>query len=937
MSWTEANIALAKITLPGRRSTTIVRDRLLQALDQSLTGKLTVVHAPAGYGKTSLLADWGQSAKFPVSWLSLDAADNDGSRYWRCLTHAIAKSMDEGARARLYRLAEAMSSVSRLAYIDALLNELSNAREPLLCIIDDYHVIASEQLHEHMAYFIDYLPDGFHLALASRQPLPFPTMKLKLRGEATELNVSDLRFTLEESELLLRESEQGAGSRPSVDRLALLLERTEGWITGILLIQVLVRSGQTMEAALRSFRGHERHVSDYLFQEAVASLPAGLRSFLLQTSVLAGFDETICNELTGRDDAGDMLKRIHEHNLFLLPLDESARRYRYHRLFSEYWADSYQREQPDSWRRTHLHASVLLAERGMLREAIGHASLAGDYKAMEGLLARHIPDVLRQGELTTLLGWFGSFPADYPLSPELSLLHAFVLVLTGQPVPAENLLQKLELLLEQSDGSAPERDVGLRSGILFVRSNLVFTSGEYEKWLAFSNGILNQLVPENPTFYNFNYNLKEPLVRKTVMGMNGVLSPQTEAIAGLFSGTMDSHGWDRSLINLYVKQSLAEGYYEWNRLADSLKLLRGIEQAVESRGVPGLLIPHRLTEAAIHSATGDAAQAELLIDDALRFASGLEDKRWLAVVHAYKTRHALQSDQLSQAKASAKHLAVTAKAVPTFAQEYEYLTLARLLGRQRKEKEALRLLELLKPQARREGQLGSLAEHALLQAMFEFKLGNRGMAWGYLEEALAIGAANGYVRTFADEGEEAGELLRRYRNREGGIAAEQATGKRRKDDVRIAHASVAPASVAHASATQASVAHASTAQASVAHASAALSLPLETTSTTMTAMESDKGGLPNEIPLEYVDKLIEACPVRAIPAAKNEPVEQESLTRSELELLRQLRLGASNKQISAALHLSEGTVKVYLSNLYGKLGVSSRTQALLAAQERGLL
>lgn len=935
MTLTEASIALAKITLPGRRGATIVRSRLLQALDQALTGKLTVVHAPAGYGKTSTLADWGKTVKRPVSWLSLDAADNDGSRYWRCLTHAIAKSMDEGARERLYRLADAMSSVSRLAYIDALLNELSNAKEPLLCIVDDYHVIASEQLHEHMAYFIEYMPDNMHLAIAGRQPLPFPTMKLKLRGEATELNVTDLRFTLEESELLLRESDPAAGSRLSADRLVLLLERTEGWITGILLIQMLIRSGQTLDTALRSFRGHERHVSDYLFQEAVASLPASLRSFLLQTSVLASFDETICNELTGRDDAGDMLKRIHEHNLFLLPLDESARRYRYHRLFAEYWSDSYQREQPDSWRSTHHRASVLFAERGMLREAIGHASQAGDYRAMEGLLGRHIPEVLRHGELTTLLGWFGSFPAGYALSQELSLLHAFVLVLTGQPVPAENLLQKLELRLQRSDGTEPERDVQLRSGILFVRSNLVFASGEFEKWLAFSNDILNQLVPENPTFYDFNYNLKEPLVRKTVMGMNGVLSPQTEAIAGLFTGTMDSHGWDRSLINLYVKQSLAEGYYEWNRLEDSLKLLRGIEQAVESRGVPGLLIPHRLTEASIHTATGDAAQAELLIDDALRFAAGLEDKQWLVAIYAYKTRHELQTDRLAQAKASAKHLTVTAKAIPTFAKEYEYLTLARLLGRQRKEKEALRLLELLKPQARREGQLGSLAEHALLQALFEYKLGNRSVAWGFLEEALAIGSANGYVRTFADEGTEAGELLRRYRNREGGYVAEQATRKRRKDEAQISQASSVPS----ASSSFASASSASAAGASSASSASLVGVSSAGATSALTAINRDKDDVAPSggIPLEYVDMLIEACPVKTVFSGKNEPAEQVTLTRSELELLRQLRLGASNKLISSALHLSEGTVKVYLSNLYGKLGVSSRTQALLAAQERGLL
>jgi LuxR family maltose regulon positive regulatory protein len=229
-------------------------------------------------------------------------------------------------------------------------------------------------------------------------------------------------------------------------------------------------------------------------------------------------------------------------------------------------------------------------------------------------------------------------------------------------------------VLEQAHGLQSEINEDLKSGILFVRSNLVFISGDYERWLAYSTGILDELLPENPLFYNFNYNLKEPFVRRTVMGMNGVLSPTTETIAELFSGTLDSHGWDRSLINLYVKQSLAEGYYEWNRLKDSLSLLRGIEQAVASRGIPGLLIPHRLTEASIHKALGDIAQAEQVVEDALRFASGLEDKHWLIAVYAFRTRLELSIGSLSQAKDTAKHMSVKARELPIYAKEYEYLT-----------------------------------------------------------------------------------------------------------------------------------------------------------------------------------------------------------------------------------------------------------------------
>ncbi|WP_214630732.1 LuxR C-terminal-related transcriptional regulator [Paenibacillus agaridevorans] len=866
--------ALAKITLPTRRGRFVTRERLLQTLNRSLAGKLTIVCAPAGYGKTSLLAEWGIQAGRPVAWLSLDGADNDSNRFWRCLTHALAASVDDPAADRLYLLAEGMNSVSRLTYIDALLNELALVSLPLLFIIDDYHAITSEQLHEHIAYFIQYMPDNLHLAIASRQPIPFPTMKLMISGEAAELTVSELRFTLEETELLLCDSVPAP-----VECLIELLDRTEGWITGMMLVRVMLRSGQTMEHALRSFKGHERHVSDYLFQEAVASLPIELKDFLLRTSLLTNFDASYCNEVTGRDDGDVMLEQIHELNLFLLPIGERSGYFRYHRLFSEFLAETFRMEHPEEWRRTHGRASVLFARHGMLHEAIDHASFAGEYDKMEELLGRHIPYVLRRGELVTLLRWFGNFPDDYSLSHEMSLLHAFALVLTGQLAPAEHLLQRLERALEQAGGLQSENNADLKSGILFVRSNLVFISGDYERWLAYSTGILDELVPENPLFYNFNYNLKEPFVRRTVMGMNGVLSPTTETMAELFSGTLDSHGWDRSLINLYVKQSLAEGYYEWNRLKDSLSLLRGIEQAVASRGIPGLLIPHRLTEASIHKALGDIAQAEQVVKDALRFASGLEDKHWLIAVYAYRTRLELSIGSLSQAKDTAKHMSVTAKELPIYAKEYEYLTLARLLGRQRKEKEALRLLDLLKPQARREGQLSSLVEHAVLHALFEYKVGNRNSAFASLEEALIIGAENGYIRSFADEGAEMTELLHRYK--EYAVAQGRVNYPRR-------------------------------------------------------GRKNSGDALPG-VTGSYLDELIAACPAPVIPQVKKGRASKEPLTSSELELLRQLRKGASNKQISAALHLSEGTVKVYLSTLYGKLGVSSRTQALIAAQERKLL
>ncbi|WP_240941831.1 LuxR C-terminal-related transcriptional regulator [Paenibacillus sp. HB172176] len=859
---TESSIAKAKMLNPINKPQHVPRPRLMNVLTDAVQGKMTGICAPPGYGKTTLIAEWIAATDKPCCTLTLDSIDNDESRFWRYMAHCSARALNPPAHEAVNALIQSMSSVSIFTFIDALLNELYQIEEETILILDDFHLIYNENLHEQLMYFIDYLPEKLHLIIASRSALPFSTLKWRLKAEAIELEAEKLMFTTEEA---LRFFENSIDPPPSIEQTEQLLVRTEGWITGLQLAMLSLQAGHSFSQLLPSFTGDHRHVADYLFHEVLTKLQENTRSFLMQTSILSRMDATLCNELLGREDSAAMLNTIKQLNLFLLPLDEQNHSYRYHKLFGEYMSAELKRENLPRWLELHQKAVNCLSARGQLPEAIEHAAAAGNFPQLEQMLEQQVYISLQEGELALLLRWFDYFPEAYTVSPELAIIHVFILLLKDQTVKAETIVQQVEAALPSIQPQ--ERNREIQSGLLFVRSNLVFKSGEFEKWVAFSDFFLDRILPKNALFYNFNYNQSELFVRRTSMGMKGVLSSHTEQIAKLFTGVLQSHGWEHSLINLYVKQSLAEGYYEWNRLSDSVEILNETAAAITERKVPGLLVPHLLCKALRHAATSDYTLAHHYAEEAFVHVRELADANWQNQIRAFRLRLLLREGRISEAKLEGELLPVGSKDKPVFNREYVFLSYIRLLGKQRKQKDALQLLAHMKPLAQREGMLSSIMEIAMLQALLEHQQGHTELSFRSLQEALAVGESFQYIRSFVDEGEAMHDLLSLYLTRENQLGS---------------------------------------------------------------SVDNDKS--------QYVKKLLAAFPVLHQDApAKNPKALPEPLNQSELELLRQLRRGASNRQIAQALTLSEGTVKVYLSRLYNKLQVTSRTQALLIAQEMKLL
>ncbi|CAG7628782.1 LuxR C-terminal-related transcriptional regulator [Paenibacillus allorhizosphaerae] len=820
--------------------------------------RLVSVCAPAGSGKTTLLNQWARRESAHLAWVSLDAKDNDPSRFWRYVIQALGMGVPPMETSNVVSLVQSFPNVSLHTVIDALINELAAAAEPTIVLLDDYHVIHDPVIHDTLSYFIDYLPDHVCIAITSRTELPFPATKWNARGERAEVTALQLRFNKEEAVRFYREV---ALIPLTGDQVGKLMKSTEGWVAGLQLLGIVLQHHRNIDAFLERFAGHHPMLSDYLFQEVFGGLDSELRDFLLETSVLQRMDAELCDAFTGRSDSAELLVRVKRLNLFVIPLDDFGQWYRYHHLFTEFLQNELKRGGKARWLQLHEAAARRFAERELLDEATDHAIAAENYRLAEHLLELNIVSVLQRGEFTTLLRWFGALPEPERLSPQLQLLHAFLLAVTGQFDQAEAKLNFLERLAE----SATEGEKGqIRSGLFFVRANLAFTSGRYEDWYEYADRI-PEMLPESPVFYNFNYNRTEPLVRRTDFAFKGALPPGVEAIAFRFTAMLESRGWHDSLITQYVLQSLAEGYYEWSRLAECETLLSRTEKVGRSRRIPGLFVPCRIIYAKVRLVASDAKLARELIEEAAETVRSWGEYAWSVPLQAFLARIDAMEGAVGHAEERLRLLHLHPGDKPTFDRAFEYTVLARLLLQTGREAEAQRLLELLRPLSVRERCVSDVAEIAVLQALLEQQLGNRAGALQHLDEALAIGEANGFLRLFLDEGEKLAELLQHYvRQRFGGYAS---SGK--------------------------------------------------VWSASVTA--------------DYVRRLIEQFP-DVLPVSSAASL-VEPLTRSEMNLLERLRQGDSNKQAAKELYLTEGTVKVYLSRIYGKLGVSSRTQAILKAQE----
>ncbi len=905
-----------KLYVPGSRPGFLTRPRLRAQLDGGRGQQLTLISAPAGFGKTTLLADWSRHTYRSVAWVALDTGDNDPVRLWRHVVAAFDR-LRAGTALHVEPLLGPPTPQSFEGVIGALINELEAQREEeeLLLVLDDYHQIDSPAAHSSLAFLVDHLPSRLHVAISSRADPPLPLARLRAAGLLSEVRAGDLRFTKDETGAVLREV-LGHDVQLTEASLRALDLRTEGWAAGIQLAALSLRDHPDVNGFISSFSGSHRYVLDYLTEEVLERQAPEVRSFLLETSVLERLSGELCDAVTGRVDSQAMLEGIERANLFLVPLDDVRGWWRYHHLFADLLRVRLAQERPDAVASLHVRAAQWHDERGLADDAVRHALAAGDTRRAARLVEYYADGCIQGGREATLRRWLLALPPELVASrARLLLARSLVALIEGDLSVLEETLDAAEHAFASEPGDRFESSVGSHASwmgnvpamLARGRGALAEFRGDADAALAYSRRAV-ELVAEGE-------HMLEALSR-AVLGraerLSGMLGDAERTFTDLIQraqttsqpalvawachllaqvqqarGNLDGAGntYRRAYeLSLSSQQTgplpgaiahlgLAEVAYQRGELGQAIEhITRGVTLCRQTANAT--LVASGLTTLAwILQAQGDSAGAREAIDQAADVGLGSAVVDLINPVPARRARLLLTQGYLEAAAAWTAERGLEADDDAPYAQEPAYLTLGRVLRAQGRPDAALQLLEGLHERATQQGRTGSLIEIIALQSLALADAGDEPRAASHLSRALALAHPQGYVRVFADEGPDMGMLLGRL------------------------------------------------------------------------LASGDTAGMVGDVPATYVGRLIAAIDPphdRATGTGQKGanrvvPGLVEGLSEREVEVLQLLASGKANREIADELFVTLHTVKKHITHILGKLGATNRTEAAARARDLGLL
>ncbi|MBX3057542.1 MAG: hypothetical protein KF770_13830 [Anaerolineae bacterium] len=503
IAWMLAEILTTKLKRPLPRPHLVMRPRLAQLLEQAGKRPLTLVCAPAGYGKTTLVVSWlPAQATDHLCWLSLDEGDNDPVRFWTYVIAALQTAVPTIGAQTLALLHSPQPPPLSLA-LTFLINDLAALPDPLFLVLDDYHFVSNQSIHQSMAHLLDHLPAPVHLVITGRADPPLPLSRLRVRGQLTEIREKDLRFTPAEISQFM---EQVFGMSLTAVQSQALGAQTEGWAAGLQLAGLAAAGKANVAAALNAFSGAHRHLVDYLTEEVLSRQPASIQQFLLYTAVLDRFCAPLCEAILAGENwqpVGDdrlpvtnlqaLLEYLERANLFLISLDDERRWYRYHHLFADLLRfRAAQTPGQDAPRQIHRRAAAWFAGQQLWDEAIHHALAAGEWQMAGQLIGQQANTAVAHGELASLQTWLSKLPpAHLKADLRLSLAQAWVDLFAGRLEAAAAWLQPV---IEKSP-AAPPADSAILGEALAMRATLAFARQEPEATIADSEQAL-ALLPE---------------------------------------------------------------------------------------------------------------------------------------------------------------------------------------------------------------------------------------------------------------------------------------------------------------------------------------------------------------------------------------------------------------------------------------------------------
>jgi LuxR family maltose regulon positive regulatory protein len=887
-------ILFTKLHMPPTRPGIVLRRRLIEQLAEGLHGRLTVISASAGYGKTTLVTEWLATCDRPVAWLSMDEGDNEPARFLTYLTAAlqtIAPSSGEG----VFALLQSPQSPPIESIITALLNEIIAIPYPFILVLDDYHVVDAGPIDHAIAMLIEQMPPQMHVIMTTRQAPRLPLARLRARNQLAEVRASDLRFTSSEAaEFLTRVM----GLNLSNNDITLLESQTEGWIAGLQLAALSMKGHEDPASFVQSFTGSHRFVMDYLVEEVLQQQPSSIQAFLLRTSILERLSGPLCDAvLCSEDDehqppspsGQQLLEFLERANLFIVPLDNERQWYRYHHLFADLLRIRLHQnialnagDGVSQVARLHTRASKWYEEHGQELDAFHHAGEAGDHRRAARLVEGNGLPLLFRGAVYPVMKWLDSLSnKDRDEMPSLWVMHASAMLMVGQLTAVEQKLQAAEQALQTAEPDDNNRD--LLGHISAIRASLAVSTHQADTIITESLRALEYLHPHNlPVRTATNWALgyayylqgdriaarkayTEALTSSQMIG-HAIISIMATLGLGHIHETENElekalQSYRRVLtitgdspipVACEAHLGLARIFYEWNDLdrakqhgEQSVHLAKQFDST--DRVVAGevLLAKVKLAEGEKNGAAALLAKAELL-----------------ACQHHYTQQLPTIVDTLVLVRLQQGDM----PAADDLAQKHERrLSQARVQWAQRDVAGALALLGRLKEDADSAEQKNEQLKVRVLLSVVLQASGEKSRASQILAEALRMAEPGGFIRSFVDEG----RLMHRL------LCEAAATGMKQP----------------------------------------------------------------------YLDQLLAAYTIegfeldveRAQQKLDEPEMLIEPLSERELEVLRLIADGRSNLEISKRLFLALSTVKGHNRMIFDKLQVTRRTEAVARARKLGLL
>jgi LuxR family maltose regulon positive regulatory protein len=930
-----------KLYIPPIRPQLVSRPRLIEQLNAGLTVRggfsrtrdafsraLTLVSAPAGFGKTTLVSEWIHKVEahgdspLRVAWLSLDEGDNDPARFLAYLLAALRTVEASIGKGVLSALQSPQPPPTEVVLV-SLINDVAAIPGSIILVLDDHHTIESSPVDNALTFLLDHLPPNMHLVIATREDPHLPLARLRARGQLTEVRAKDLRFTSDEAAEFLN---QAMGLDLSAEDIVALERRTEGWIAGLQLAAISMQGREDTASLVQSFTGSHRYVLDYLVEEVLEQQTERVQAFLLQTAILDRLTGSLCDAvrfgtaetpsssggtaLTGQDNGQAILDMLDRANLFIVPLDEDRRWYRYHHLFADLLGQRLRRTQPEQVPSLHRRASEWYEQRGFLNEAIEHALRGGYCERAAYLIEDQFGDYYGRGDQTSLRRWLAKIPEEYVFSrPRLCVLHAWNLFSFGQLDAADRRLRVAEEMLDpgivQELDSSPDKNqlseterMKLVGRVAAIRSFLASYSGDVPGTIRYARQALEYLPDQelewrSPALITLGdaHANQGQMVEARKARSEALVTGQASGNASILIiinlrlvEILRQQGELQQVIDICERQlrradeggiseSVVVGWLLgiWGEvLAELDDLDRAIDQAkkgakLTARGGDVMhLGSSNLCLVRVLFSSGDITGAEEVIRSMEDIAREYDMPLWILLqLSAWQVRIWLAQGKLEAASQWVGERELDPDGVPTYLHEAEYIVFARILIAQGRLDEATTLLQRLLEAAEAGGRTSKAIEILMLQALALQAQEDTDQAITTLDKALTLAEPGGFVRIFVDEGPSMARLL--YE------------------------------------------------------------------------------ALSRDIFPDYVRRLLAAFPVaepeQAERASAQTPKSElvEPLSERELEVLELIAEGLTNPEIASRLFLALNTVKAHTRNIYGKLGVHSRTQAVAKAKALGVL